>query len=58
MSFSLSLLFILDAEVGFIIDAEAGCQQLLLRTEDLSVSEYRQWAIDVFASVFGDRRSG
>ncbi len=40
------------------IDAEAGCRQLLLKTEDLGSVESRQDAIDVFASVFGDRHSG
>lgn len=40
------------------LDAEAGCRQLLLKTEDLSSAESRQNAIDVFASVFGDRHSG
>jgi hypothetical protein len=40
------------------IDAEAGCQQLLLKTKDLASAESRQDAIDVFASVFGDRHSG
>lgn len=40
------------------IDAEAGCRQLLLKTEDLGSAQSRQVAIDVFASVFGDRHSG
>lgn len=40
------------------LDAEAGCRQLLLKTEDLSSAESRQNAIDVFASVFGDRHFG
>ena len=40
------------------LDAEAGCHQLLLRTNDLSSAENRQSAIDVFASVFGDRHFG
>jgi len=40
------------------MDAEAGCRQLLLKTEDLGSGESRQGAIDVFASVFGDRHSG
>lgn len=40
------------------IDAEAGCRQLLLKTEDLGSAESRQDAINVFASVFGKRHSG
>ncbi len=40
------------------IDAEAGCRQLLHKTEDLGSSESRQDAIDVFASVFGERHFG
>ncbi len=40
------------------LDAEAGCRQLLLKTEDLNSAESRQNAIDVFASVFGDRHFG
>ena len=40
------------------IDAQAGCRQLLLKTEELRNAESRQDAIDVFASVFGDRPFG
>lgn len=40
------------------LDSEAGCRQILLNTEDLSSAESRQNAIDVFASVFGDRHFG
>lgn len=39
------------------LEPEAGCQRLLLETEDLSTAESRVNAINAFALVFGDRHS-